>query len=342
MVLCLPILLFLMALMINIGTVACWKVRAHSVARQAVWGGRFPRIVGSNPRPDYWPETAGMGGGWEDYWPALDDPPAVDDPRVDLPVARGPVLSGAAVNEGLLDPTRGFCRGWADLERGFPMLGKMGGYHLRAEAHLLDDAWPYQRMSSLTTVGTSRTWRMVNGKWQYQEAGPRQEGYRLHSNRQPRIPVIYALAKAPPALVGAYVQAALALLEAPFQPELRPLDNDEEFRCYKGYAPDFHPRLRKFGSLDLELAARRVEDLIDRIQGKVERDDQGNVRKTPGVPETMTRAFISLYQGVINQLKSQSGTDPLPPPVQAKISELEKKIEILRQFLATLQSNDGN
>lgn len=52
MVLSLPILLFVMALMINYGTVACWKVRALSVARNAVWSTRWPRTGHSNPRPN--------------------------------------------------------------------------------------------------------------------------------------------------------------------------------------------------------------------------------------------------------------------------------------------------
>jgi hypothetical protein len=299
MVLCLPILLLLMALMINFGTVACWKVRALSVARYAVWASRPPRIANVNPRPAYWPETADPSAGPEE------DAPVLDDPRVYQPVARGPLPFGAVVNERLLDPTRGFRQGSAILDRYYPMLRKMGPYRLQATTHLLDD------------------------KWQYPQTG-------LSGNRQRRIPVIYALAKAPPAVVNTYVQAASALLQAPFQPQLRPLDNDEEFLYYRGYAPDFHPRLRMFGTLDLALAAQRVQDLIDRIQGKVEKDERGNVRKIPGVPEIMTRAFINLYQSVIDQLKAQSGTAPPPPPVQAQIQELEKKIEQLMQFLGTL------
>jgi len=300
MVLCLPILLLLMALMINFGTRWCWQVRAESIARHAVWGSRFPRISSSNPRPDYWPESAGVSTASEE------DAPVLEDPRVYQPVARGPLPFGAVVNERLLDPTRGFRQGSATLDRYYPMLRKLGPYRLQATTHLLD------------------------GKWQYPQMG-------LSGNRERRIPVIYALAKSPPAVVNAYVQAASALLKAPFQPQLRPLDSDEEFLYYRGYAPDFHPRLRMFGTLDLALAAQHVQDLIDRIQGKVEKDGRGNVRKKiPGVPETMARAFISLYQSVIDQLKAQSAPGPPPPPVQAQIRELEKKIEQLRQFLGTL------
>jgi hypothetical protein len=305
MVLCLPILLLLMALMINFGTVASWKIRAESVARLAVWGSRFPRIGDAQPRPDYWPESAGVSTGSEE------DAAVLDDPRVHQPVARGPLPFGAVVNERLLDPTRGFRQGAATLGRDYPMLRRMGPYRSTATTHLLDD------------------------KWQYPQMG-------LSSNRQRRIPVIYALAKAAPSLVNMYSQAAWALLKAPFQPQLRPLDNDEEFIYYSNLfgwgtgPPDFHPRLRPFGTLDLALAAERVQDLIDRIQGKVQPDDRGRTnRKIPGVPEKMTRAFIRLYQRVIDELRARSGTPP-PPLVQAQIRELEKKIEQLTQFLGTL------
>jgi hypothetical protein len=293
MVLCLPILLFVMALMINFGTVACWKIRADSVARQAVWGSRFPRIADANPRPGYWPETASVTAGPEDNAPLL------DDPRVYQPVARGPLPLGATVNESLLDPTRGFRQGTASLDRYYPMLRKMGAYQLEATNHLADD------------------------KWQYPQMG-------LSSNWQRRIPVIYVLAKASPSLVNTYIQAANAILDAPFQPQLRPLDNDDEFIYYSnrfGWGtgpPDFHPRLRQFDTLDLALAAERVQDLIDRIQGNNAREP-----RVPGVPERMTEAFIRLYQRVIEELRNQ-------PNSQAEIAQLEAKIKILEQFKATL------
>ena len=306
MVLCLPFLLILAALMVNLGELFCWRIQAHSVARHAVWGSRPPRKASSNPRPDYWPAAANV------KIDSAADAPGLDDPRVHLPVARGPLPFGAEVNERLLDPTRQFRRGSAGLHGRFPMLRTMGTYQLEATTELLDD------------------------KWQYWQMG-------LGSNRRRRIPVIYALAKAPPGVVDAYVQAALTLLNAPFQPQLAPLDRDEEFLYYRGYAPDFHPRLRMFTSLDRELASRRVEDLVDRIQGKVERDEQGRItRRIPGVPEKMTRAFIRLYESVIEQLESQSQPGPPPPGVQAQIRELERKIEILRQFLATLQNQHDN
>jgi len=304
MVLCLPILLFIMALMVNFGTVACWKVRSLSIAREAVWSTRWPRSGNSNPRPAYWPQGAGISAAADGNVEAL------DDPRVDLPVARGPLPFGTRVNEELLDPTHGLRRGSADITRGFPMLGGMGDYHLEAKTNPLDDKWQFRRMG-------------------------------LSSTRQRRIPIIYVLAKAPSNLATAYVQAVSPVLYAPFRDDLRPMDNDEEYRAYGtrfGWgrrSPDFYPRLRRFCTLDAEVAQERRDNLIDRIQGKVERNQDGRiVRRVSSVAERMTRSFIGLYRRVIRALRASGATG-----TEAEISMLQAKIDTLNQFLQTLRNN---
>jgi hypothetical protein len=311
-VLALPMLLFVMALMLNFGTVASWKVRTLGAARHAAWSTRAPRSGMQYPRPANWPPAANLGaGGAGDHAP-------MDDPRVDHPVARGPVLPlGTAVNSGLLDPSRGFREGSANLRREFPLLRRLGPYALAAHANLLDNPWPF--------------WR-----------------HGLYSNHERRVPVLYALARAPASLAQAYVQAVYAILRAPFREDLRPLDRDDEFDGYQrrfrgaGGSPDFHPVLHRFCSLSRTVADQAVADLIDRIGGRVDRDDDGNViRRVSGVPETMTRAFIRLYQWVIQQLQAQLGVTPPPPPdqraaIQAEIDQLQGQIQILQDFLGTL------
>lgn len=292
LVLCLPILLFLMALMINFGTVACWKVRALSMARNAAWQARASR-GGYSYLPDYWPQTAGVsvGGGG--------DVPELDDPRVYHVVARGPVLpDGTRVYQERLDPTLRLRQGSARLNREFPMLAKLGPYRLDARTRFLDN------------------------KWQWGEMG-------VGGNYGLRIPVIYELPKAPPAYGQAYMQAVRSIYYAPFRPQLFPLDRDDEFIYYSirfGWgrgAPDFHPRLARFCSLDHTVAAKRVEELIERIQGSDRRD---------GVAKRMTDAFIGLYRRVIGELQNQK--DPVPT---AEIAQLEAKIEVLEKFKATLR-----
>ena len=313
MVLSLPILLFIMALMINFGTVAGWKIRALGAARHAVWSSRWPRTSHNNPRPAYWPESAAFSA------EAAGNVPELDDPRVDQPVARGPLSQGATVNEELLDPTRGLRRGTASIRRTFPMLGKMGTYHLEARTHLLDDKWQYARMS-----------------WP-------EQNYRLSYNVWRRIPVIYALARASESFAQDHVQAALAILYAPFRSQLDPLDRDDEFLYYSyifGWgtgARDFHPRLSEFCTLDFAVANRRVQDLIDRIQGNRQ-------RRVRCVAQRMTEAFLGLYRRVLREYPSLDTSNLSPADAAAlaeRVAGLEPKIQILEQFLASLRASNG-
>jgi len=307
LVLALPILLMIMALMVNFGVVACWKVRGLSVARSALWSTRWPRSGASNPRPAYWPQSAGVGAG------GAGNVAELHDPRVDHPVARGPIV-GAEVNVDLLDPTRGLRQGSATLTSGFAMLSKMGTYHLEANTVMLDDRWQHPQMGLLSS------WHR-------------------------RIPVIYTLQTAPPNLVTAYVSAVVAIYYAPFREALRPLDDDEEFIYYGqlfgwGGAPDFHPRLNRFCSLDRALADERVDDLIDRIQGN-------DAPYVSSLAERMARAFIGLYERVIREYENLLGADPPPSAaqtaaMQAEIGQLRQKIDTLNQFfLQTLENNHG-
>lgn len=308
LVLVLPILLLLMALMINFGAVACWKVRGLSAARNILWNTRWPRSGETNPRPDYWPAAAGLGAA------GAGNAPAIDDTRVDLPVSRGPLpLAGATVNDDLLDPTRGLRQGTASLTRQYAMVAKMGSFHLDAASVLLDDRWQHGQMA-----------------WSY--GG---DTITVPGNTSWRIPVIYAIQTAAARYAGSYVDAVVAIYYASFRDALAPLDRDDEFIKYRGSAPDFYPRLNRFCSLDHELADARVNDLIDRIQG---RDDP----RVPEVAERMTEAFIALYESVIRQYRNQINATPPPSQTEiaamrAEIKQLEKKIDILEQYLKTLQ-----
>jgi hypothetical protein len=304
-VLALPILLFVMALMINAGTGACWKLRSLSVARHTLWANRPSRNLKDTPRPACWPlegtnstSSAGKAA-------------VLDDSRVNLPVARGPLPCGTMVRDWVLDPSRGLVEGHAALERPYAMFGEFQKMNVQARTELLDDKWQF--------------WRIVWGE----EGGSQ---YGLHSNTERRIPVLYELPLAPAELSSAYLQAALAIMRAPFHQSLRPLDRDEEDYSYRvrfGWPGlgDFQPRLSAFCSTDREVAQQRVDDVVKRIQG-------GERGRPPGVPKDITRGFLRMYQWVKQLLEN------LPPEqqaaAQAEIAELQAKIATLQAFLATL------
>jgi hypothetical protein len=249
----------------------------------------------------------GAGG-----WGKLD---SLDDPRLPREVIRGPALGTFGVREHLFDPGRHVMEGEAQLRRRLPLLTSAGPYHLTAEN------------------------RLMNRFWDHQEMG-------LHSSWERRIPVIYDLPRAPNIYSDAYRQAAFAILQAPFRPQLAPLDRDDEFIAYarrfgwRTGPPDFHPFLQLFCQVDHTVAQKHVAELIDRIQGQVVTDAQGNLRRVGGVPQEIVGRFIDLYTQVIRELKEQLNMG-VPPPlagsIQAEIADLEHRIDLLRQFLSELQ-----
>ena len=100
LVLALPILLAVVALIVNYGIVATWKVRGLTAARQQLWSNRWPRTGNLQPTLAYWQTT----GAAQSY--GTGRLPELDDPRVKQPVVRGPRLLAAEVKEDLLDPAR--------------------------------------------------------------------------------------------------------------------------------------------------------------------------------------------------------------------------------------------
>ncbi|NMC19060.1 MAG: hypothetical protein GYA33_01460 [Thermogutta sp.] len=310
LVIALPLLLFLMALMINFGTASAWRIRELATARQTVWASRYPRSLQAVPRPAYWPANAQLGVGGDP------DATTLQDPRVDLPVMRGPFVGDFAVNRDLFDPGRHLRNGHAALTRDFPLLASLGPYRMDTETELLDNRWEFSRTG-------------------------------MSGNGDHRIPAIYSLPTAPPGYSLAYVQAARAILAMPRRDDLRVLDRDDEFAAYNarfgwgGGSPDFHPWLQRFCSLDRQTAQERVDSLIERIAGVRGGPGQAHV---PSLAEQMARAFRDLYDRVIRELQNQLNAAPPPPPgqtisIQNEIADLQRKIDTLNAFLAILQNH---
>ena len=301
MVLALPILLLVMALMINYGVVASWKVRALVAARHAVWSSRPPRT------PNVFPPPVGSIGIAEIMTDGPDYVQDLDPPLLHHPVVRGPLPSGNRVNAELLNCNRGLQSSEAIVERDFPLLSKMGPYHLQARTEVLGDTWQYTEMG-------------------------------LRHNGERRIPVIYDLAEAPAFLRDAYIRAVAAAADPNLQWALRCLDHDDEFIGYgRRFAnsrimtwndtpPDFHPTLGALCSLAPGLVQQRVDDLVRRIND---------------VPKNLARGFKALYERVIQELQWRIGNDPSLDPGQAaaymnEIVHLQNQIQILDAFLQTL------
>ena len=334
--------------MVNFGVIASWKVRGSSVSRFEAWRARLERTDYKYPRDDsWWPAAATYG-----HAPAV--AVSSQDSLSNITVSSSltsDVDSSSMVPTGdvtvistLLDVTRGLIRGYADLSRGYAMLGKMGNFEVQAQTYLVED------------------------KWRYDEMG-------LGDNNVRRSLVVYHL---PTASDTAYVQAATNLyytfyFNPPYTAYLAPLWNDPDFIAYHWSPRDFIreyctlpspctletssstttttcPCVLKASSpicpctLDTSFVDDRVQTLIVQIQGKYDVKPP-----IPGVAEQMTNEFIKLYNAMVidytNQLKAAKN-DPNSSvntaALQAEIKALNQEIATLQAFLKKLQNSNGS
>lgn len=231
LVLCLPVLLFVLALMVDSGSKSSWKLRGVVAARDAAWRSRWGR-GGNLPNPINWQPPATMSAEAAGAYPNL----RMGD--LDQPVVRGPELGTILVNRDLLDPARGAWIGRSRRVWTPPLLPKLG-------AATLDQTHP-----------------LLDGKWQYAQMG-------IPSTLSRRIPYLYTLPQAPGDLKAAYQMAVTALQTAPFRSALDVLDRDEEIRAYQGFYHNFHPQV-SFCDFDrANVAQNQLPGLIRRIQGDV-------------------------------------------------------------------------
>lgn len=323
MVLALPILLSVMALMINFGTVSSWKVRGLSVARHHLWSQREGRAGSAFAATQYWPQgylatsNPAVSKGSR-AWSTTSLNGIEQNHGANLPVARGPTVGDGVpppalpfiVNQDLLDPARSMLEGNSTVARQFPLLQRLGQYTLRSASQLL------------------------NGPWSFSALGAR-------DNDDFRAPHIYTVPATPdPMYAQRYIQAVARIYYSPFQADLRPLDKDDEFIYWKqrfpqvpriqGRSHDFiarFARMNSFCDLDATGIQNLVDNLVDRIQGT---NGQTNVA------ENMRQEFNAFFEDVKKELENLLNATPPPPPdVQAR---LRQEIQDLDAEIALLQN----
>tara|TARA_R110002072_G_scaffold302100_1_gene483988 strand:+ start:184684 stop:185832 length:1149 start_codon:yes stop_codon:yes gene_type:complete len=325
----LPIMLFVMGLMIIVGTAASWKVRTVTNARQIVWRAIDPRDGDEDPHSRGWPDSARMET--ESGSSAIDF-----DPYADHAVVRGQPLSASTgeqlqVRESLFDMQTGLTNGVAELERPFPVMGNMPPRQI----HLL------------------REHPLLSRDWQFREMG-------LTSNSQRRILFLYPAdyERSLSSFIQRYHQAALAIVQNPLNPILETLDNDDELRnpvpsglTYNppygiGRAPDYHmPEGSPRGLLlnpDRVCSTNRNE-LTETVINPL-------VSATQRVPQRLTRDFLRMYRGhlahidrlleIYDNPRTPAATKtliaPFVPAMNRDRPDLEARIEQLETFQRSL------
>lgn len=342
----LPILLFVMALMVIIGTTAAWKARAVSVAREAVWRTNLRRTGANDPYPRTWPNDARMM--------VANSSRAIlpSDPYSQHVVVRGPILTAPTgealpVRNDLSDMDGGLRRGIAGIERPYPMLRRMGRIDLERDHALLQDHWTYLEM-----------------------------GY--PNNWMRRVLRIYPidLAALIPGETQRYMTAALAILQNRNLQILQMLDNDDELRqpvpvgsMYEppygiGFAPDYHfPERNPIRArlLNPELVCSyNISDLKSSITDPLFQEIRGHSGMRSrldecGVAGRLTRDYLRMYQRHMRHIDSilhllglpayagdrPPPAAPLPPQVVAylmsKVGEMRTNRTMLERYIGELE-----
>lgn len=321
LVLALPILLMVMALMVNYATSTCWKVRTMTAARQGIFRARDGWRGGGDVHLPDWPSNGRLNRSGAGALRTVNG--AWLRPEIDKRFLKGPTITnegpypqgnaggiGVYSRDSLVMPN-GLSNGTGDLTREMPFLknlraGGVGGgqsrgrdlgqfvYSLRHA--LLENRWQFFNMG----YGWNHDRRLrgwynfeTNGAWSQQQARFQQ---------------------ADAALVGYGAREQLAVLDR--DPELMNYLRTQNYGCFPGAGQDCTVDAVTFRQVNLPR-------LVDRIQGPRGRG-QG------GVPECLANRFLSMYQQQLRDLMA------LQNPPQSEIARLQQLIQQLQQFVGSL------
>ncbi len=307
-----PFLMLMTALMINIGFVGAWKVRAQGSTRYATWRSLAVRTGQWNPPPDNWPAgaplTSESGPDLPQVAPIWNQPPDLTVQCIRGPLLTAPSTQEIMIVEGRLEMDGSVHRGRAQVSKPVPLFrGSMPGGLGRLSFNLAQD--------------------LLDHRWQFFSLG-------IPDNMYPRARVWYDMEHLDFANLSGQASGKYNQLEQLWQQlvnssdrrHLKTLDQDEEFIRYRGTAPDFYPRLPYECAGDLvTVRINAVEPLIQNIQR---------------LPCTMSQAFMGLYRPWICGLETCSFPDGQIQPLRHRFDDLKSFIGRLPRTLNCPAGND--
>lgn len=311
-VLALPILVMMMALMIDFGVAGAWKIRTQTNARYAGWRTLAARTGQFNATPPYWPTSANLS---VRTGTPLPDVNQEWDSAQDLlcPCTRGQRLTApnavASVNvPGRLEMDDDVVRGHADLERNLPLfrgaLPATGGkFRFDINQDLFDNPWQYNTLGiPHNDFPRSRIW------WDIEHADQAALDPAIDTNKQ-------------------LLDQNLRLLQTnPNRADLYPLDIDEEYLRYSGSAPPFYPRL---GRLCMSDSSALYISAISRLDEGGTPNPRSLLSRIDRLPCTMSGSFTGMYRSWICRLEQCGAPD-------GEIDPLRQRYGDLQQFMGTL------
>jgi hypothetical protein len=299
LVLALPLMLCVMALMVNFGNAATWKIRAATSARLDIWRSRPMWGASNDPKPsNWWPNSATMGTSSDNRISQVDL--VWNQSDIAQPWIKGPiyaVASGYLVvrDKRVNEMSEGVSKGVANVSLKFPFMPSLGNMTLSADHPLVDHTWQFHSMGyGRNNQRRAKDWWNVEDSQDW--AGLKQ----------------------------VFLQADERIRTNPDRELMRPLDRDPDLIA-GGYSFDFYPG-GGFGGCVNDLQQMQASvmgrgQLPDHITG-------GN--RQAGVNQRMAMSYIRMYTDEMNALLM------LPNPPQTRIAQLQQWIDELTQFIATL------
>jgi hypothetical protein len=342
LVLALFFLLLMMALVINFGTIASWRVRGNTAARFAVWRNVGLRTGAAYPNPPNWPlpkakaamlpglplNSALIDGLWNQ--PGLDAGalrgPAVVDPATGNQIAMG--------NQQYLEMKNQFITGSATLTKKMPLLPNLRPSYIKPLQPIVDPSWRFGDMFPQNAPQNSDPTVF----WAMRAAGARLYlWYQFEARQLPNADVATAYA--------AYVAAAQAVQQNPSGPDLIPLDRDNELTA-SGQVPPFNAYqstwpagnaggVNSNGSgcgpgcqllIPQDVQTKLIFDIPGQPPGLITRIEGPLGNGKGGVPQKLAQAFVSMYTKQLQQAQQQQ------PPDQQLISQLQEKLQQLANW----------
>ena len=311
LVLALPLMLFVMALIINFGVVGAWKTREQAAVHYASWRTLHLRTGDENPNPPLWPRNPPLRGGTganlidvDSLWNGIQE--------LKTSVVRGPAIVDPATGRAIrvnrrLEMDRRVNDGRALFEAKLPLLKNLlagdGRYRFRIPQNVLDNSWEFHQMGY--SGNRDRRARLL---------------YEIEPDDFPSVAVLKARLDA----------RQQALQNFPLAADLLPLDRDPDLvrlgqlPPMGGTAPpDFYPSL---GNVCL------ADPMLIRLTPRYTRFLE-QIRRLPG---QMGRTFREWYRRRRDYLLDQLSQGMAPPGATQEIQWLDDRINELDQFLGSL------
>lgn len=307
LVLTLPILLMMLALMINFGVIGAWKIRTQGNAHYATFRTVHVRTGDWSAPPPNWPNaslSAGGGNGLPQVGQLWDSHPDTSHPRADW--VRGDWLTAPHAQtlihvEGRLEFDAGVHSGTAAVNRPVPLLRgatSNGRFSFNLTQNVLDNRWQFHSLGiGDNAAPRTRVW------WDIE-----------HSD-------LSALDPAISQYLSRLDNAQQRMMALPRTEYLKPWDQDIEFHIYGGSTGwhNFYPRLRHTCSLDAASVQQdQVADLLDRIER---------------LPCTVAQSYINLYATWICRMERCGANAQATAPLRDRHDALRQFVNALPQSM---------